>query len=170
VMGDEVRRTQGGNNNAYCHDSPLSWMDWERTKQHKDIYDFFKGMIAFRKEHTVVHRSRFFTGEVNERGLADASWHGCRLNEPGWNDPACRVLAFTLGGFDGEDDLHVMMNMHWDDLDFEVPTVAGRRWVRAVDTAAPSGKDVVSVKKAPKLDASTCRVAARSVVVLVSRK
>ena len=62
-------------------------------------------MIAFRKRHPILQRSRFFTGETNKRGLPDISWHGCQLNGPGWNDPECRVLAFTMGGFEGDADL-----------------------------------------------------------------
>jgi glycogen operon protein len=169
VAGDEVRRTQRGNNNAYCHDSELAWFDWTLAEKNKDIFRFFKEMIAFRRAHPAVHRGRFFTGEVNERGLPDVSWHGCKLYQCGWNDPDSRVLSFTLGGFEGEADVHVILNMFWDGLDFEVPNVAGRKWVKVVDTAAPSPQDIVSVSKAPVLKGSTVNAAGHSVVVLVSR-
>ncbi len=145
VMGDEARQTQFGNNNAYCQDNEITWFDWTRADEHADLIRFTSELIAFRKEHPTLRRSRFFTGDVNERGLADISWHGCRIFSPGWDDPESRVLAFTLAGFPDraagkstDTDIHVMMNMDWDDLDFDVPKVDGRRWYRAIDTGAPA--------------------------------
>jgi isoamylase len=169
LMGDEVRRTQQGNNNAYCHDDALSWMDWERAARHRDMYRFFSLMIAFRRRHPVLHRPRFFTGALNERGLADVCWHGVRLNAPGWDDPEGRALAFTLGGSDGDADLHVLMNMYWEPLEFEVPALAGRAWHRVVDTARPSLDDIAAPGDEPPLNAGTCAVAGRSIVVLISK-
>jgi isoamylase len=166
VMGDEVRRTQHGNNNAYCHDDELSWFDWTLVEKNADIFRFFKQMITFRRAHPTVHRSRFFTGETNERGRPDVSWHGCQLGQPGWNDPDARALSFTLGGFDGEPDVHVILNAYWDDLDFALP--AGR-WVRVVDTAASSPEDIYPVDAAPAFEGATYRATGRSVVILVSR-
>ena len=86
-------------------------------------------MIAFRKRHPIVHRSRFFTGETNERGLPDVTWHGCQLYAPGWNDPNSRVLAYTMGGFGADPDMHVMLNMDGQALAFELPIVPGRKLV-----------------------------------------
>src|SRR5579863_2754334 len=97
VSGDEVRRTQEGNNNAYCQDNEINWFDWTLVDKHHDVFQFFKRMIAFRRNCPTLLRNGFFKGQVNQRGLADISWHGCRLNSPGWNDPSSRVLAFTLG-------------------------------------------------------------------------
>ena len=93
------------------------------------MFRFFKEMIAFRRRHPSVRRTGYFTGEKNERGLPDIAWHGCALDGPGWLDPGSSVLAFTLGGFGGDDDLHVMLNMSGQDLD--VPPSAGR-WPRLV--------------------------------------
>ena len=82
TMGDEVRRTQQGNNNAYCQDGPISWFDWDQVDRHDDVLRFFRRMIAFRAEHPVLHRKRYFTGEHNDRGIADLSWHGSRSTLP----------------------------------------------------------------------------------------
>jgi isoamylase len=161
LAGDEVRRTQRGNNNAYCQDNPISWFDWTLVEKHRDLLRFFKSMIEFRKRHAALRRGWFFDGNRNERGLADATWHGTKLGSPGWSDPSAKALALTLAGFNGDPDLHVMLNMHWDKLDFEAPEVAGRRWFKAVDTAAPG--DEVEVPE------STIVVQGRSVVVLVNR-
>jgi glycogen operon protein len=168
-MGDEVGRTQQGNNNAYCQDNALSWFDWMQAETNKDLLRFFQRMIAFRRRHPALHRSRFFTGETNARGLKDIAWHGCKLNGPGWDNPECRVLSFTLGGCDEETDMHIMLNMDWQDLDFEIPPLQGRCWARAVDTALPSPQDIAEPGKETPFSETTYRVAGRSAVILVSQ-
>jgi glycogen operon protein len=169
LAGDEVRRTQRGNNNAYCQDNEISWFDWDLVQRHHDIFRFCKEMIAFRSRHPLVHRRRFFTGEKNERGLLDIAWHGSNLNSPGWFDSSSSVLAFTMGGFN-DDDLHVMLNMSNQDLDFEVPPVPGRRWRRAIDTSSPSPTDIVDPgAEIEVMKDDSYRVNARSVVVLISQ-
>jgi isoamylase len=167
--GDELRLTQRGNNNAYCQDNELNWFDWNLLEENRGLFRFWKGMIELRKRHSVLHRPRFFSGEVNERGLKDVEWHGCRLGAPGWDDANARALAFTLGGFDGEADLHVMLNMHSEALEFEVPSVSGRSWRRAVDTALPSPDDILPPGREKAVDGGVYRVESRGVVVLLSR-
>jgi isoamylase len=169
VMGDEVRRTQQGNNNAYCQDNAISWFDWSLVDQHAGLLRYWQRLIAFRRHHSVIHRPRYFTGVVNDRGLVDLTWHGVELNAPGWNDPNARALAFTLGGFDGEDDVHVILNMYWEPLEFELPTVAGRQWHRVVDTSLASPQDVADPGQEPQIDGAKYRVNDRSVVILVSK-
>jgi len=169
VAGDEVRRTQHGNNNAYCQDNDLSWFDWSLTEKNTELLRFFQQMIAFRKTHPAVHRSRFFTGETNARGLADITWHGCLLNAPGWNDPNSHILAYTVGGFGDDADIHVMLNMDSADLDFELPAVAGRSWHRAVDTSLPSPDDIAEPGSELAISGASYRVNTHSAVVLISR-
>jgi len=174
VAGDEVRRTQRGNNNTYCQDNEINWFDWTLVDKHHDVFQFFSRMIAFRKSHPILHRSRFFTGQINRRGLLDIAWHGCRLYSPGWNDPSSHVLAFTMGGFaeagSPEDvDLHVMLNMGWEDLDFDIPPLENRQWYRLVDTSLPSPEDFATPGEAPVISGNMYRVNNRSVVVLLSR-
>jgi isoamylase len=169
VAGDEVRRTQRGNNNAYCQDNEISWFDWTLQDKYPDVLRFVREMIAFRKRMRSVHRSRFFTGAQNERGLRDVAWHGTRLDAPDWNDANARALAFTLAGFDGDPDLHVMMNMHWDALDFDIPIVAGRQWQLAIDTAAASPADIYAEGSERPVTGNTVHVAGRGIVALISR-
>ena len=170
VAGDEVRRTQRGNNNAYCQDNGISWFDWDLVGRNRDIFRFFKEMIAFRARHSIVSRQNFFTGEANERGLRDVAWHGCKLNLPGWSDPGSSVLAFTMGGFNGEADLHAMLNMSGADLEFDVPRVPGRSWRRAVDTSLPSPEDIaVAGDEIEVKPDDRYRANAHSVVVLISQ-
>ncbi len=169
VAGDEIRRTQKGNNNAYCQDNEISWFDWNLAKKNQEMFRFFKRMIALRKSHPLLQRSRFFTGQPNQRGLADISWHGCRLNSPGWYDPNSSVLGFTMGGFDGDADLHVMLNMDWQNLDFDIPSIERRKWFRAVDTALPSPEDIATAGQEVEISGNTYHVNGRSVVVLLSK-
>ncbi len=167
--GDETRRTQKGNNNAYCQDNEVSWLDWTLVEKNSGLLRFWQRMIAFRQAHAAVRTGYFFSGEVNERGLPDVEWHSTKLRTPGWDDPQARVLAFTLAGFDGDADIHVMMNMYWEPLEFEVPEVDGRRWFVAVNTAEPSPNDIAEAGEEPGPIEPCCRVEGRSVVVLVSK-
>lgn len=167
--GDEIRRTQRGNNNAYCQDNETSWLDWTLRERHSDVFRFFQGMIALRKRHLVLQRRTFFTGSVNARGLADVTWHGCALGAPGWNDPASRVLSYTLGGEGEDEDLHVILNMSDERLSFELPGVPGRAWHRAVDTARESPDDICEPGLEPRASDTWLPVEPRTVVVLVSR-
>jgi glycogen operon protein len=169
VAGDEVRRTQKGNNNAYCQDNETSWFDWRLVQKNRSLLRFWKLVIAARAQFRAGHPGRFFKGEVNERGLPDIAWHGTQLNKPGWNDPNARCLSCTVGGFGGAADLHVVLNMYWDALDFEVPGVPGRRWYRVVDTARPSPEDIVETLPQAPIEGNHVRVEGRSVLVLFSR-
>ena len=169
VAGDEVRRTQGGNNNAYCQDNPISWFDWSLQAKYPGVLRFFTQLIAFRKRMSAVHTPRFFTGTANSRGLKDLVWHGTTLGPPVWDDPNGHAVAFTLAGFGDDPDMHVMLNMHWDSLDYELPAVPGRRWHLAVDTNAPAPGDIVEAGQERPIAAATHRVTGRSIVVLISR-
>lgn len=168
LAGDEFGRSQDGNNNAYCQDNPIGWLDWSLLEANRDLYDFFKGMIALRKRCSSLRSEAFFEGHVNARGLADIAWHGCQLGAPGWQDPACRVLAFTLGAFNGDEpDLHVMMNMDDQALPFQIPPVAGRQWRRYADTALEPDQ-AMDRKAATPIDRPDYLVSGKSVVVLIS--
>jgi len=169
AAGDEVRRTQQGNNNPYCQDNEVSWFDWRLTGKNRDLLRFWKQMIAFRKRYATLQKGEFFSGAVNSRGLGDVSWHGTKLNRPGWDDPESRSLAFTLGGFDRDPDLHVMMNMYWERLDFELPSVPGRRWLKAIDTNQSSPGDIADAGAETAVGGGTFAVEARSIVVLINQ-
>lgn len=174
VAGDEVRRTQQGNNNTYCQDNEINWFDWTLTEKHQGLLRFFQKMIAFRRSLHSLQRNRFFTGQVNHRGLPDIGWHGCWLNQPGWLDPSCRVLAFTLGSIAPKDtpedkDLFVILNMDFNDLDFDIPALPDRQWYKVIDTSQPSPQDFVEAGKEEVITTQTCHVNSHSVVVLVSQ-
>ncbi len=169
LAGDEVRRTQKGNNNAYCQDNEISWFDWTLVDKNRSLFRFWKRMIELRRNHAALHQGRFFTGQTNDRGLKDVTWHGTKLNAPGWSDPDARVLAYTLAGFNGDPDLHVMLNMYWDALEFELPSVAGRSWFKAVDTALAPPHDIADPGEEPEVIGGTYTLQGRSIVALVNR-
>ena len=169
TMGDEVRRTQHGNNNAYCQDNEISWFDWDLVQKEEAMLRFWTRIIDFRRRHSVVRRPRYFTGERNARGLPDIAWHGCRLNGLDWNDPQARAFAFTLAGFQDEPDVHVMLNMYWEPLAFDIPPVPGRAWRRVVDTALATPDDIAEPGHEAAVTQPTHDVQARSVVMLISQ-
>jgi glycogen operon protein len=169
VAGDELRNTQRGNNNAYCQDNEVGWLDWSKREKHADLYRFWKNMIAFRKRYSALRKNSFFTGEVNQRGLKDVSWHGTALDCPGWDDRQARALGFTLAGFEDDPDIHVMMNMYWEPLDMAVPTIPGRQWAKAVDTSLPSPLDIAGTGMETACSGPSYLVSGRSIVVLVNK-
>ena len=161
LAGDEAGRTQQGNNNAYCQDNEISWLDWSLVETNAELLSFWQRMIAFRKAHPSLRQPTY------ER--PDVTWHGTRLGEPGWDDPDARALACTLSGLAGDADLHVIANMYWGPLEFELPALPGKVWARAVDTSLPSGPDLPEPGTEPAVDTATCTAPGRSVIVLISR-
>ena len=169
LAGDELLRTKDGNNNTYCQNNPLSWIDWRLADENRDMLEFTRAMIAFRHRHPSLRRNHFLTGQPQHAGgMPDIAWHGVKLDDPRWDDPDTRVLAFTLAGLEPEEPhLHVMLNMWKDPLAFALPNLPGRRWYRAIDTAdAPYSW---SVHDQPRISRQSQRVSARSLVVLEGR-
>ncbi|MDC0165483.1 glycogen debranching protein GlgX [Synechococcus sp. AH-558-M21] len=175
VAGDEFMRSQGGNNNTYCHDNEINWFDWNKikSKDSQEMIRFWSLLIKKRKKYIDHFKGKYFSGETNKYGLSEISWHGTKLNSPGWDDSQARCLAMTLGDTtqDSDQDLnvHVMFNMYWESLDFEIPKVDGLRWYRAIDTALPSPNDISPVEKQVPIDNRIYTLTSRSIVVLASR-
>ena len=171
LAGDEVLRSQRGNNNAYCQDNEVSWFDWSLVETNHEMLRFTSGMIALRRRHPAVASNRFFDGRpLPGRDLPDIAWHGTRLDEPAWSDARGRVLRFTVAGrTDEEEDLHVVLNMSEESLALELPTIPGRAWHLAVDTARGLPDDLVEPERQAPLSGQCLTAAARSVVVLQAR-
>jgi isoamylase len=168
LMGDEVRHTQGGNNNAYCQDNETSWFDWTRVAKHADVHRFTTLLIARRLRRDVEHeRRRLSLNELIRE--AHKEWHGVRLNQPDWG-PWSRSLALTAEIRRQKMWLHLILNTYWEPLDFELPPMqqgGGGAWRRWIDTALDSPHDIVPWQEAVPLASQTYRAEARSVVVLV---
>ncbi len=173
LAGDELLRSQRGNNNAYCQDNELSWIDWSLEKKNADMLRFVREMIALRHRHPALRRERFLTGlpGSGQDGLPDISWHGRELLDPGWDDPDAQLLGFTLAGqVPGEAELHVMLNMSDRVVDMAVPVLPGRVWHRAIDTSLVSPADIQPVEAQTVVDVSPYPVAAHSTVVLEAHR
>jgi isoamylase len=170
LAGDEVLRSQRGNNNAYCQDNTVSWFDWRAVSARHEMLRFTRELIAFRRRHRSLTVNRFLDGQaVPGRGLPDIRWHGARLGDPGWHDRSGRLLAFTLAGSGDEEDLQVIFNMADATIDVMVPEIAGRTWHVALDSALPSPHDIVPRARQKPHRAVDYRASPRSVVVLEAR-
>jgi glycogen operon protein len=143
AAGDESLRTQRGNNNAYCQDNNVSWLDWSFTPAARAMQRFTRELIALRQRHPSLKRTRFLDGPL-EGKPAEVQWYGQDLSTPDWQDPEARVLCFTLAGVAAaEPALHVMINMASTGRLLPLPQIATREWRRIVDTTLPAPEDVV---------------------------
>ena len=169
--GDEIGRTQRGNNNAYAQDNEISWFDWNRRSAFEELHRFTRAMIRFRKAHPGLRRERFLQAydapfEQDRDGYTRVRWHGTALDQPDWSATS-RTIAFTLTRSVDDVAIHVMINMHHEALDFRVPgPVAGYEWRKAIDTAMPSPDDIHE-EPWRKVNRPSVNVHDRSVVVLV---
>ena len=167
LAGDELLNSQQGNNNCYCQDNELSWIDWNGVDKNADMLRFVQLMIALRKRHPAIMRRRFLTGKpVEGRSIAEIQWHGLELNKALWDDRDAKVLAFTLAGTDvDEPDLHVVMNMSDHQVIVELPVIADRPWCLALDTSLQAPQDIVPPEQQKPVREKLYPVSTRSVVV-----
>jgi glycogen operon protein len=143
TAGDEVLRTQRGNNNAYCQDNDASWVDWSFTPAARAMLRFTRELIALRKRHPSLRRARFLNGHSPD-GPAQIQWYGETLEAPDWQDAGASVLCFTLAGVDPQEPaLHVMINMSVTGRTLPLPDPFARSWRRIVDTTYIAPEDVV---------------------------
>ena len=146
VAGDEFLNTQRGNNNPYNQDNEITWLDWTRLEANRDVFRFFKLMIAFRKAHPSIGRPTFWREDVLWQGPGGPVDLGYES----------RCLAYTLRGASvGDDDLYVMINGHWEDRVFAVPGRRESSWMRVVDTARSSPEDIVEPGAEPTAETGT---------------
>lgn len=163
LMGDEVRRSQGGNNNNYCHDDPSNWFDWSLVEKHADVHRFLKLLLTRRTLRSVAHEERRVSlTEFIER--ANKTWHGVKVNQPDWGDGS-HAVAFGAELREEKLAFHLILNGYWEPLEFELPPAAGP-WRRWIDTTLPSPEDIVEWRAAPPLAGGPYRAGPRSVVML----
>ena len=163
LMGDEVRRTQGGNNNAYCHDDESTWFDWSLLDRHADVHRFVTLLAARRLLRDVEHEERRLS-LTQMIAAADKTWHGVKLGQPDWGEQS-HSIAFTARIRSERMTLHLMLNAYWESLEFELPETAGP-WRRWIDTSRPAPEDIVKWPDAPATPGGSYRVGPRAVVVL----
>jgi glycogen operon protein len=168
LMGDEVRRSQSGNNNAYCQDNETSWFNWNSLSKHADVLRFVKLLIDRRVLRDVEHERRRvrLTQVLRE---SNHSWHGVKLNQPDWS-PTSHSIAIC-GELKNEGVLaHIIFNAYWGPLDFELPVLEGGSgpWLRWIDTALDPPHEICEWNKEYPIRDPIYRVSARSVVVLIA--
>ena len=179
--GDEFGHTKQGNNNAYCQDNEISWLNWRLNKEKKEQLAFVKELIALRKQHSILNGGRILReSDWKGVGIPEVSYHGVKLWQPDYA-PYSRTVSVLLSGAYGrieeEEDIFLLFNMHWEELLFALPAELSlekkkRNWEIALSTSGESELVSVNVGKqvAVTADASLtehyCRVPARSVVVL----
>ena len=172
--GDEVLRSQQGNNNAYCQDNELSWFNWEDLERSNDILAFCRKAIALTRQYRVLHRNKFFDGCVTPDGLCDIVWYDHNLKHPLWDNPKKRILCFRLagegGGGAGSGSLFFIINAQSRAMKVKIPPrTDGGSWLRIVDTALSAGDDFLEPGEEAPLEGegATYLAAPQSVVVLV---
>jgi isoamylase len=169
LMGDEVGRTQHGNNNAYCHDDDMTWFDWNLLDTHSDILRFTKMLVARRAVRTTDHEeNRISLNDLIKQSVH--GWHGTDLNKPDWSEDSHSV-ALSFEFRERQLSVHWILNAYWEALDFELPPVCGDfplQWRRWIDTSLDSPADIVAMELARPVAGPRYRAAARSVVLLVA--
>jgi len=169
LMGDEVRRTQQGKNNAYCQDNKTSWFDWSLVAKHADVHRFVTLLTAHRLLRGVGReRQGMSLNQLIQQ--ANKAWHGIRLHQPDWGDSS-HSIALTAEIRKERLLFHLIMNAYWEPLEFELPPVDDRMdsWHRWIDTFRDSPHDIVEVPAAPPVSDRVYRAGPRSVVVLFAR-
>ncbi|MBK8501146.1 MAG: glycogen debranching protein GlgX [Saprospiraceae bacterium] len=167
LMGDEVKRTQKGNNNAYCQDNEISWFDWSLLDQEKALLRFIQHLIKLTGEIEFFNESDQWTS-IEQPGRTHISWHGVKLEHPDWSDIS-HSLSFTLKNPAYSYVLHIMVNAFWEPLTFEIPSLTNKKiksWNLLIDTSAESPNDFYNIGTAPAIEGSECLVSARSMVLL----
>jgi isoamylase len=162
--GDECRRTQRGNNNAYCHDDDTGWYDWNLLLRHSEVFRFTRGVIAFRSAHPVLSEETFYAAE-------DIDWFGPDGGAPRWGDPTARQCGCSINE-GGRRALCLMFNAGTDAVDFALPTLShGARWHVAMDTGCDSPRDLFAPgEEPPWRDARTYHLEPRASAVLLARR
>jgi isoamylase len=170
LMGDEVRRSQQGNNNAYCHDDETTWFDWTLLTKHADMIRFVA--LLSRRRLLQDLQPQWRCESLNQLlRSATIAWHGATLDQPDWNYDSHSV-AFSAEARKKDWLFHFVFNAYWGPLDFELPAVGSSQeepWCRWIDTALESPNDITEWQQAPSVPGHVYRVAAHSVVVLFAR-
>ena len=167
LMGDEVRRTQDGNNNAYCQDNEANWFDWSLVNRYADVRRFMKLLIARRLlRDTTAERQRMTLTQLISKGFR--GWHGVKLHQPDWSDSS-HSIAFSAELASEDLLVFAIFNAYWEPLEFELPRIQHTKsgpWRQWIDTFLESPQDIMEWQRAHSVSEDTYQVGPRSVVVL----
>ncbi|PSW19047.1 glycogen debranching enzyme GlgX [Photobacterium sanctipauli] len=166
-MGDEVRRTQQGNNNAYCQDNEISWFDWSLLDKHQDMLRFVTGLSQIRRaEPTIDWNMHISLSSVVDD--VQIRWHGLQPDQPDWSEDS-HSLALTVNHPITQDELYVICNAYWDPLEFTLPDRRNSEWHLLVNTAKSSPYDIYLPDEAPIYPHDTILATGRSMIVMVAK-
>jgi isoamylase len=167
LMGDEVRRTQQGNNNAYCQDNEISWFDWSLCERNADVLRFVRNMIRLRLDFNQGAKEGRITLE-DYLSKSRIEWHGVQLGKPDWGGNS-HSIALTLHNIPVSQVRYIAINAYWQPLQFELPPVKGdsdAAWLRLIDTSLPSPDDISEAGKRSVVGGASYLVNPRSIVML----
>ncbi len=174
--GDEFLRTQQGNNNAYCQDNAISWFDWSLVRENAAMVEFVKKAIAFRKTYAVLEGRRFFHGfDTAGAGIPDILWYDPHLRPLNWNDKEARTICYQIDGGPepwplGSYGLFFALNADRRSQTVRLPALAGRTWLRIIDTSLESPHDFCDPEQArPCAAATPYMVNPHTFVVMIGR-
>ncbi|MHC4837731.1 MAG: glycogen debranching protein, partial [Planctomycetota bacterium] len=173
LSGDELGRTQGGNNNPWCQDNAISWLDWGLRSANADLHRFCRALIHRRRGHPSLRRTRYLVGhdapaDADIDGYTRVRWHGTRPDQPDWGHWN-RLVAWSLTPASDDVALFVAFNAHTEALEVELPRPErGHGWLRVVDTALPSPEDISEHGAEPRVASTTYVLAPRSAIVLAA--
>lgn len=176
LSGDEFRRTQKGNNNSYCQDNDISWINWDLLKINNEIFEFTRKMIQFRKNHPVLRSTVFFSGTTGSNYTSeDISWHGTEISEPDWDGEDTVIAALINGQFAEESsytrdsDFYMIFNASDDDLSFQIPaSPSHKKWKVSINTAGRPGEDIFSRGSETYVSAESITAVKKSLIVLTT--
>jgi glycogen operon protein len=167
-------RSQQGNNNAYCQDNELSWVDWGLAGKNRDMLEFVRKAIEFRKTYTVLRGRHFFNGTAGDNRETDIAWYGPDLQPLDWKNRESRTICYLIDGGGepypaGSYQLFFVLNADASGKSIRLPEKAGRRWFRVVDTGCDSPEDFLDPATSPALHSGTYLVRADTAAVFICK-
>ncbi|MCP4546317.1 MAG: glycogen debranching protein GlgX [bacterium] len=167
-MGDEVRRSQRGNNNAYCQNNELGWFDWDDVENNDDLLEFLIRLIAFRRSYRIFAEEKFWRTE-DDGYSPSITWHGQKLNDPDWHAES-RILAYQLRHPEADERIFVILNSHWKSQLFMLPPLpVDKRWHRVMDTSLNGPDAMLMCEQAEPIHGEELPAEPRSTIILIAR-
>ncbi len=167
LMGDEVRRTQKGNNNAYCQDNEIGWFDWDLLKENADLLTFTKSLICFTQK-LEIFKIDYLLATPEDIDEPHITWHGVELNQPDWSKNS-HSIAFTLSHPQANETIFVMVNAYWEMLKFQLPELKNQKWYTVIDTSVKAPHDFCKPGTGKEVNRKVVKVKDRSIMLLMAR-
>ena len=172
LMGDEARRSTGGNNNPYCQDNELNWLDWSLSSRNEELIEFVGNLISLSQNFGLHRQERVLpvvaTGRTLDNNLTTLTWHGVNLNEPDFGEDS-HSLAFEIADKQSNKYLYAVFNAFWNPLEFTLPPLPdGEHWHKLIDTAKMHPEDIVAPKSSKALQTASIIVESRSSIILTN--